>query len=103
LRPPVESAQFTSWAFSDRAKTAGLALSMGRVGDCFDNAMMEAFWGSMQTELLNRKRWRTRLELANAIFEYVEIFHNRKRRHSALEMLTPNEYKTLYHQQQKAA
>jgi putative transposase len=42
----------------------------------------------MQTELLNRRRWRTRLELANAIFEYVEVFHNRQRRHSALEMLT---------------
>jgi putative transposase len=64
--------------------------------------MMEAFWGRMQTELLNRTRWRTRLELANAIFEYVEVFHNRKRRHSALGMLTPNEYETLYHQQQAA-
>ena len=95
--------QFTSWAFSDRVKTAGLALSMGRVGDAYDNAMMESFWGRMQTELLNRKRWRTRLELANAIFEYVEIFHNRKRRHSSLGMLTPNEYETLYHQQQLAA
>jgi putative transposase len=91
--------QFTSWAFSDRVKSAGLALSMGRVGDAFDNAMMEAFWGRMQTELLNRRRWRTRLELANSIFEYVEIFHNRKRRHSALGMLTPHEYETLYHQQ----
>ena len=90
--------QFTSWAFSDRVKSAGLALSMGRVGDAFDNAMMEAFWGRMQTELLNRRRWRTRLELANAIFEYLEIFHNRKRRHSALGMLTPHEYETLYHQ-----
>jgi putative transposase len=95
--------QFTSWAFSDRVKNAGLALSMGRIGDAFDNAMMEAFWGRMQTELLNRKRWRTRLELANAIFEYVEIFHNRKRRHSALGMLTPDEYETLYHQQLIAA
>lgn len=95
--------QFTSWAFSERVKDAGLALSMGRVGDAYDNAMMEAFWGRMQTELLNRRRWRTRLELANAIFEYVEIFHNRKRRHSALGMLTPNEYETLYHQQQLAA
>jgi putative transposase len=94
--------QFTSWAFSERVKSAGLALSMGRVGDAFDNAMMEAFWGRMQTELLNRRRWRTRLELANAIFEYVEVFHNRKRRHSALGMLTPNEYETLYHQQQAA-
>jgi putative transposase len=94
--------QFTSWAFSDRVKGAGLALSMGRVGDAFDNAMMEAFWGRMQTELLNRRRWRTRLELANGIFEYLEVFHNRKRRHSALGMLTPHEYETLYHQQQAA-
>jgi putative transposase len=103
LHPPIESAQFTSWAFSERVKGAGLALSMGRVGDAYDNAMMEAFWGRMQTELLSRKRWHTRLQLANAIFEYVEIFHNRKRRHSALGMLTPNEYETLYHQQQLAA
>ena len=89
--------QFTSWAFSERVKVAGLALSMGRVGDAFDNAMMEAFWARLQTELLNRNRWRTRLELANAIFEYLEIFHNRKRRHSALGMLTPTEYENLYH------
>ena len=46
----------------------------------------------MQTELLNRRRWRTRIELANAIFEYLDIFHNRQRRHSALGMLTPTEY-----------
>jgi transposase InsO family protein len=89
--------QFTSWAFSERVKMAGLALSMGRIGDAYDNAMMEAFWARMQTELLNRHRWRTRLELANAIFEYLEIFHNRKRRHSALGMLTPTEYENLYH------
>ena len=95
--------QFTSWAFSDRVTNAGLALSMGRIGDAFDNAMMEAFWGRMQTELLNRKRWRTRLELANAIFEYVEIFHNRRRRHSALGMLPPADYESLYHQQRVAA
>ena len=50
----------------------------GRIGDAYDNAMMEAFWARMQTELLNRQRWRTRLELANAIFEYLEIFHNKK-------------------------
>jgi hypothetical protein len=50
----------------------------------------------MQTELLDRKRWRTRLELANAIFEYLEIFHNRQRRHSSLGMLTPIEYERLY-------
>lgn len=95
--------QFTSWAFSERIKTAGLALSMGRIGDAYDNGMMESFWARMQTELLNRKKWRTRLELANAIFEYLEVFHNRKRRHSSLGMLTPTEYETLHHNQLIAA
>src|SRR2546426_12815533 len=55
-------------------------------------AMMESFWSRMQVELLDRKSWRTRVELANAIFEYLEIFHNRQRRHSALGMLTPIEF-----------
>ena len=70
---------------------------MGTVGDCFDNALMEAFWARMQVELLDRKRWRTRIELANAIFEYLEIFHNRQRRHTALNMLTPTEYENTYY------
>jgi len=69
---------------------------MGSVGDCYDNAVIEAFWGRMQTELLNRKRWKTRLELANAIFEYLEIFHNRQRRHSALGWLTPIEFEKIH-------
>jgi transposase InsO family protein len=62
---------------------------MGSVGDCYDNAMIEAFWSRMQVELLNRHRWRTRVELANAIFDYLEILHHRQRRHSSLGMLTP--------------
>ena len=57
--------------------------------------MMESFWSSMQIELLNRKKWKTRVELANAIFEYIEIFHNRQRRHSALGYRTTIEYETL--------
>jgi putative transposase len=71
---------------------AGLASSMGTVGDAYDNAVVESFWGRMQTELLNRKKWKTRVELAGAIFEYVEIFHNRTGRHSSLGMLTRIEY-----------
>lgn len=51
--------------------------------------MIESFWSKMQVELLNRQKWNTRVELANAIFDYLEIFHNRRRRHSALGMLTP--------------
>jgi hypothetical protein len=94
--------QFTSWAFTRRAQESGLAPSMGSIGDCFDNAVIESFWGRMQTELLNRKKWKTRIELANAIFDYLEIFHNRQRRHSSIGMLTPIEYEML-HQQQPVA
>lgn len=53
------------------------------------NAMIESFWGTMQVELLNRKKWKTRLQLANAIFDYIEIYYNRQRRHSALHWKTP--------------
>ena len=89
--------QFTSWAFTRRALESGLIPSMGSIGDCYDNGLMESFWGRMQTELLDRQRWRTRLELANAMFDYLEIFHNRQRRHSSIGMLTPNEYERLHH------
>jgi transposase InsO family protein len=68
---------------------------MGSVGDCFDNAVIESFWARLQVEVLNRERWRTRVELANAIFGYLGIFHNHQLRHSAIGMLTPIEYETL--------
>jgi putative transposase len=95
--------QFTSWAFTDRAKRSGLVPSMGSIGDCYDNAAIESFWGRMQTELFNRKRWRTRIDLANAIFDYLEIFHNRQRRHSALGMRTPIEFELLHQTAQPVA
>ena len=75
---------------------------MGTVGDCFDNAMMESFWARMQVELLDRRRWRTRIELANAIFEYLEVFHNRQRRHTALDMLTPIQYENNHYNNRTA-
>lgn len=84
--------QFTSWAFTQRVVDSGLLPSMGSVGNCYDNAMIESFWSRMQVELLDRQRWKTRVELANAIFEYLEIFHNRRRRHSSLGMVSPVEY-----------
>jgi hypothetical protein len=64
---------------------------MGVVGSAFDNAMMESFWGRMQVELFNRRRWKTRIELASAIHDYIEVWHNTRRRHSALGMRTPTE------------
>jgi putative transposase len=66
-----------------------------------DNAAIESFWSRMQVELLDPKHWRTRIELANAIFEHLEIFHNRQRRHSALGMLTPVEFEADYQPQQR--
>jgi putative transposase len=81
---------------TQRAKDTGLLPSMGTICDAHDNAVIESFWGRMQTELLDRQRWTTRVELANAIFEYLEIFHNRQRRHSALGWLTPIEYEKLH-------
>jgi transposase InsO family protein len=87
--------QFTSWAFTERVRQAGLMISMGTVGDALDNALMESFWARVQVELFNRRKWKTRVELANALFEYLEVFHNRNRRHSALGMLTPVEYEKL--------
>jgi transposase InsO family protein len=65
---------------------------MGTISDGYDNAMIESFWGTMQVELLNRKKWRTRLELANAIFEYIEGYYNRSRRHSALNSESPTAF-----------
>jgi transposase InsO family protein len=90
--------QFTSWAFSRKLQDAGPAPSMGAVGAPGDNAMVESFWGRMQVELLNRKRWTTRIELATAIHNYIETWHNTTRRHSALNMLTPTEYENHHYQ-----
>jgi transposase InsO family protein len=95
--------QFTSWAFSQKVRDAGLAPSIGAVGCPYDNAVVEAFWGRMQVELLNRKSWKTRIELASAIHDYIEVFHNTRRRHSALGMLTPTEYEDRYFHTHNAA
>jgi transposase InsO family protein len=95
--------QFTSWAFSERVRQAGLVPSMGSVGDAFDNALIEAFWARLQAELLNRKKWKTRIELSTALFDYLEIFHNRNRRHSSLGMLTPIEHEKVNKQTANAA
>ncbi|GAA1000289.1 transposase InsO family protein [Subtercola frigoramans] len=90
--------QFTSWAFTNKIRASGLMPSFGTIGDCYDNSMMESFWSSMQIELLNRKKWRTRVDLANAIFEYIEIFYNRQRRHSKLGYVTPIEHELRFNQ-----
>ena len=91
--------QFTSGAFTNRIRSAGLTLSCGSIGDAYDNAMMESFWSTMQIELLNRKKWKTRIELANAIFEFIEVFHNRQRRHSKIGYISPVGFEVNLQQQ----
>jgi len=88
--------QYTSWAFGQRLKKAGLLGSMGSVGDCYDNAMMESFWGTMQLELLDSRIWNTRAELATAIFEWIECWYNPLRRHSSIGMLSPADYEAAH-------
>jgi putative transposase len=88
--------QYTSWAFGQRLRSAGLLASMGTVGDCYDNSMMESFWGTMQLELLDANQWKTREELATAIFEWIECWYNPKRRHSSIGMRSPVTFEALH-------
>ena len=69
---------------------------MGSVGDALDNAMAESFFGTLQLELLDRRRWQTRAELASAIFDYIESFYNPRRRHSSTGYLSPIEFESRY-------
>lgn len=84
--------QYTSLAFGKTLREAGLVGSMGSVGDAYDNAMAESFFATLKTELLDRQRWMTRMQLRAAIFDYIEVFYNRRRRHSALGHLSPIEF-----------
>lgn len=88
--------QYTSWAFGRRLRAAGILGSMGTIGDAYDNAMAESFFGTLQVELLDRRQWTTRAELASAMFEYIEGFYNPRRRHSSIEYLSPVEFESRH-------
>ncbi len=87
-----QGSQYVSLAFGQAAGEAGIARSMGSKGDCFDNAVAESFFATLKKELVHRQSWPTRRELTGEIFEYIEAFYNRVRRHSTLEMLSPADY-----------
>lgn len=95
--------QYTSWLFGHRLRQAGLMGSMGAVGCAYDNSLMESFFGTMQIELLDRRSWTTRPELATAIFEWIEAFYNPTRRHSALDYLSPIDYEQQHNAAEDAA
>src|SRR3954471_25029938 len=89
LRRPLEAAQYACKDYRAILARHGVRQSMSRKGDCWDNAPMESFFGSLKTELVHRTDFPTREAARRAIFEYVEAFYNRRRRHSGLGFLTP--------------
>ncbi len=101
-------AQYTSWIFGHRLRQAGLLGSMGRVASSVDNALIESFWSTMQRELLDRQNWDSRVELAGAIFEWIEGFYNPRRRHTSLtdergRSLSPAMFEALHTRAEIAA
>ena len=84
--------QYTSLAFGRRLQQAGLVASMGTIGDALDNAVAESFFATLECELLNRYDWPTRQALRTAVFDFIEVFYNRQRRHSILDYQTPLDY-----------
>lgn len=84
--------QYTSIAFGKCCQEAGVKPSMGSVGDCFDNAMCESFFATLECELIDRQSFRTRVEARREVFEFIEGWYNTHRRHSALGYNSPAEY-----------
>jgi putative transposase len=84
--------QYTSIAFGNRCRQAGVRPSMGSVGDAYDNALCESFFATLECELLDRTRLRTPEEAESAVFEFIEGWYNSCRRHSALNYDSPIEY-----------
>lgn len=84
--------QYCSTDYQNLVKHYGFICSMSRKGNCWDNAPMEAFWGKMKYEWLHEHRFKTRDEARAAVFEYVEVFYNRRRLHQANGYITPDEY-----------
>ena len=87
-----QGSQYVSLAFGQTARAAGIAQSMGSRGDCFDNAVAESFFATLKKELVNRCPWPTKAELRSEIFDYIEIFYNRQRRHGTLGMISPVDF-----------
>ena len=95
-RPPIvfhsdRGVQYASDLFRGELERLGCIQSMSRKGNCWDNAVAESFFGTLKTELIYQEKYNTRIEATVSIFDYIEIFYNKKRLHSALRYLTPEE------------
>ncbi len=91
-----QGCQYTSIAFGRRCRQAGIQPSTGSVGDCFDNAMAESFFASLECELIDRESWKNRTEARLAVFDFIEGWYNPHRRHSALDYLSPAAFEAAY-------
>jgi transposase InsO family protein len=87
--------EYASYAYQDLLTGYGIVQSMSRSGNCWDNAYMESFFGTLKTELVHGEKYRNRLEARLSIFEYIEVFYNRFRRHSALGYKSPEQFQKL--------
>jgi putative transposase len=88
--------QYTSAEYRSELAKHGIAVSMSRKGNCWDNAVAESFFSTIKAELIRDVRWTGRLELRSAVFQYIEFFYNRRRLHSSLGYKTPTEIETAY-------
>jgi transposase InsO family protein len=87
--------QYASDEYNKRLRAAGIIASMSRRGNCYDNAHCESFFHSLKTELIYRNNFKTRKEAMQAIFEWIETWYNRQRRHSALDYMSPEDFEKL--------
>jgi putative transposase len=90
-----QGSQYVSLGFGQATRDAGIAISMGSKGDAYDNAVAESFFATLKKELIHRRSWPSRRELSTAVFEYIEAFYNRDRRHSTLGMHSPADFEKL--------
>lgn len=90
-----QGSQYTAQAYRDWLSRHNMICSMSRKGDCFDNAVAESFFRTLKEELVKERRFKTRQEAKQAIFEYIEIYYNRQRLHSYLNYTTPFEYENM--------
>ena len=95
--------QYCSHEYQALLGSYGMKTSMSRKGDCYDNAPVESFWGTLKTELVHHRRYQTRLEAVREISEYIDLFYNRERRQARLGYLSPVAYTQQFARQQRAA
>ena len=95
--------QYTSGDFAELARANGVVLSVGRKGECWDNAVAESFFATIKRELIDTRSWPTRIGLRRAVFEYIEGWYNTRRLHSTLGYLSPARYEAVHHNADRQA